>query len=437
MGSVWVAEHLTLHSLVAVKLIEPRVASNPDSMARFVREARAAAALRSPHVVQILDHGVDDGTPYIVMELLEGESLAARLVRLGRLDPLETARILTQVGRAVARAHDAGIIHRDLKPDNIFLVANDDEVLAKVLDFGVAKAPPTTFETSGIGTQEGAFVGTPAYMSPEQAEGMPDIDWRSDLWSLGVIAFECLVGRRPFVSEGLGGLVLKICSRPLPMPSRLASVPEGFNAWFARACARNPDHRFTDAKEQAAELRRVCEDSRMTPWQPSMAEVETDVPADSVASSTKPYWEKEPKPRGSPARRRSRRRAVAISIAIGSAFGLVAALRFSGRLTAPAAPIVMVTPVTVLTAPAVSPPSAAPAAEPPLLAEPAEPPAKTAATSTTASGERSPARRAAPPAHAAPKRAAAAPPVPAPAPPPSASPAPPPQPTAERVNLGI
>jgi serine/threonine-protein kinase len=436
MGSVWVAEHLTLHSLVAVKLIEPRVASNPDSIARFVREARAAAALRSPHVVQILDHGVDDGTPYIVMELLEGESLAARLARLGRLAPIETARILTQVGRAVARAHDAGIIHRDLKPDNIFLVANDDEELAKVLDFGVAKAPPQSFETSGVGTQEGAFVGTPAYMSPEQAEGMPDIDWRSDLWSLGVIAFECVVGRRPFVSEGLGGLVMKICSRPLPVPSRLASVPEGFDAWFARACARDADHRFTDAKEQATELRRICEGARMTAWTPSMAEVEPDAPAGDVAAATAPFFEKAPKPRVSPARRRSRRKAVILSIALGSVAGLAAALKFSGAVPVPTAPAVVVTPVTV--APP-SPSPAPPATEPAATAEPAEPTAKPA-PSSTASGERAPTRRTAPPARAIPKRVVAAPPAPAPSPPPAASPTPPPappKPSAERVNLGI
>src|SRR5205823_13562378 len=108
---------------------------------------------------------------------------------------------------------------------------------------------------SGVGTQSGAFVGTPSYMSPEQVEGM-HVDGRSDLWSLGIIAFECLVGERPFTSEGVGGLVLKICTRPLPVPSHLASVPEGFDEWFAHACARCADDRFQDAKEQAAELRR-------------------------------------------------------------------------------------------------------------------------------------------------------------------------------------
>ena len=138
MGTVWLAHHLTLQSPVAIKLIEPQIASNPEALARFMREARAAAALRSPHVVQILDHGVDDGTPYIAMELLEGESLAARLRKVGRLSPEDTARILTHTARAVSRAHEVGVVHRDLKPDNIFLIENEEEELAKVLDFGIA-----------------------------------------------------------------------------------------------------------------------------------------------------------------------------------------------------------------------------------------------------------------------------------------------------------
>src|SRR5258706_3776632 len=122
MGSVWLAQHLTLNSPIAIKLIEPIIMQNPETLARFLREAQAAASLRSPHVVQILDHGVDEDLPYIVMELLEGESLASRMEKRGRPSPLETARILTHVARAMSRAHDAGVVHRDLKPDNIFLV---------------------------------------------------------------------------------------------------------------------------------------------------------------------------------------------------------------------------------------------------------------------------------------------------------------------------
>ena len=260
MGSVWLAEHLTLRSPVAIKLIEPSIAANPEALARFLREAQAAASLRSPHVVQILDHGVDAGVPFIVMEVLEGESLADRLTRLGRLSPAETARVMTQVGRAMTRAHEAGIVHRDLKPDNIYIVHNDEDEVAKVLDFGVAKSNLHGLSnTASSGTRTGAMLGTPYYMSPEQAEGTRSVDQRTDIWAMGVIAWECLLGTRPFDAETLGGLVLAICARDLPTPSRVGPTPPAFDAWFARACARDPAQRFATAKEAAFELRRACE----------------------------------------------------------------------------------------------------------------------------------------------------------------------------------
>jgi serine/threonine-protein kinase len=259
MGSVWRATHLALHAPCAIKLIDPNIVDNPEALARFVREARAAAGLRSPHVVQILDHGIDDAThaPFIAMELLEGQSLGDRLQRSGRLTPAETARIVTQVARALNRAHEAGIVHRDLKPDNIFIVSNEDEELAKVLDFGIAKS----HRELGIdaATRTGAVMGTPYYMSPEQISGAKDLDYRTDLWALGVIACECMTGFRPFESDSVGGLTLKICVEPPPVPSRLAAVPAGFDQWFARATARVPGDRFQSARELAEDLRRVAE----------------------------------------------------------------------------------------------------------------------------------------------------------------------------------
>jgi eukaryotic-like serine/threonine-protein kinase len=257
MGSVWKAEHVQLRSPVAIKLIEQSIATNPEALARFLREAQSAASLRSPHVVQILDHGADHGVPYIAMELLDGESLASRLERLRTLSPVATAAIMSQVARAMSKAHEAGIVHRDLKPDNIFLVKNDDEEVAKVLDFGIAKAAGQQLGPSSS-TRTGALLGTPYYMSPEQAEGNRLVDFRTDIWALGVIAFECILGRRPFESEAFGSLLLAICTRPLPIPSAFGPVPAGFDAWFGRACARDPDARFPSAREAAADLRRVC-----------------------------------------------------------------------------------------------------------------------------------------------------------------------------------
>jgi eukaryotic-like serine/threonine-protein kinase len=259
MGSVWRAEHIQLRSPVAVKLIDAQIVANPEALARFMREAQSAAALRSPHVVQILDYGADRGVPYIAMELLEGESLAHRLARVGRLPPAQTAHIMTHVGRAIGKAHEAGVVHRDLKPDNIFVVHNDDEEVAKVLDFGIAKASGGSFGVgTGSATRTGAILGTPYYMSPEQAEGTKLVDHRTDIWALGVIAYECLVGQRPFESEALGSLLLAICTRPLPVPSQVADVPVGFDAWFARACARELPDRFQSAREAASELRSIC-----------------------------------------------------------------------------------------------------------------------------------------------------------------------------------
>ena len=268
MGEVWRAEHTTLRAPVAVKLIDPKLLESSkagvrrdDVLTRFLHEAQAAAALRSPHVVQILDHGVDDGVPYMTMELLEGETLADRLDRVRVLPLDETARILTHVGRALGKAHEAGIIHRDLKPENVFIVRNDEEDIAKVLDFGVAKLTGSLvdLEAGALVTRSGFMVGTPCYMSPEQAQGKKDLDGRSDLWAMAAIAFECVCGRRPFESDAVGTLVLQICAHPLPVPSTLAPVPHGFDAWWMKAASREPADRFQTAKELVDALRAVLD----------------------------------------------------------------------------------------------------------------------------------------------------------------------------------
>ncbi|MDB4998847.1 MAG: Protein kinase, partial [Myxococcaceae bacterium] len=248
MGSVWQAVHLGLDIPCAVKFIEGEFASLAEAHMRFEREAKAAAQLRSPHVVQILDHGVWEGRPYIAMELLDGEDLGKRLQRAGRLHPAELNTVLSQVCRALGKAHASGIVHRDLKPDNIFLVRDDDREIAKVLDFGIAKNKTSDMVT-GSNTRTGAMLGTPYYMSPEQAQGTKSVDSRSDLWSLAVIAYQCITGKLPFESEALGDLLIKIIVSPIPVPSSVALVPPGFDAWFARAASRDPNQRFQSAKE--------------------------------------------------------------------------------------------------------------------------------------------------------------------------------------------
>jgi serine/threonine-protein kinase len=254
MGAVWLAQHIGLDVPCAVKFIHAESAASPEIRARFEREAKSAAQLRSPNVVQVLDHGIWEGAPYIAMELLEGEDLAARLRQRGRLDARETASIASQVARALARAHAAGLVHRDLKPANIFLVRDDDREIAKVLDFGVAKSASMGMAESDAKTKTGALLGTPYYMSPEQAQGTKVVDHRSDLWALAVVVYQCITGRLPFRSEALGDLLMKIIVEPVPVPSHVAPVPPGFDAWWARCAARDPAQRFQSAKELADAL---------------------------------------------------------------------------------------------------------------------------------------------------------------------------------------
>jgi serine/threonine protein kinase len=182
-----------------------------------------------------------------------GEDLAARLERFGRLPHGQTARIIAQVAKGLGRAHAAGIVHRDLKPENVFLTKDGDDDVVKVLDFGIAKRSQTSL--SEAGTKTGSLLGTPFHMSPEQARGVKGIDHRSDLFSLAIIAYQCVTGRLPFYSEGLGDVLAQIMYEPIPVPSQHAEgVPPAFDAWWLRASARAVEERFQSAKEMADSL---------------------------------------------------------------------------------------------------------------------------------------------------------------------------------------
>ncbi|AUX47965.1 uncharacterized protein SOCE26_094910 [Sorangium cellulosum] len=258
-ASVWVAEHLALSTHVAVKLIDPELAKQEEARERFRREATAAAQLRSAHVVQIIDHGIEGEQPFIVMELLEGEDLFERLARRQRLTLQETSKIVIQVARALTRAHGAGIVHRDLKPENFFISANEDEEVVKILDFGIAKVEgqgKRAIQRTTVGT----LMGTPHYMSPEQVKGLSEVDYRADLWALGVIVYQCVTGQLPFDSEGVGDLLIKISLGEIPVPSRVnPELPPSFDVWFARACDRDPERRFDSARELAESLARIAD----------------------------------------------------------------------------------------------------------------------------------------------------------------------------------
>lgn len=262
MGSVWEAQHETLQRRVAVKFIHAGFVRDDEARQRFETEAKAASALHSRHVVEMFNHGVSDrGEPFIVMELLVGESLEARLRREGRLSISATASILVQAARALQQAHDLGIVHRDLKPENVFLAPDEEPgtTLAKVLDFGVAKVTGASASLGDAKTKTGTLLGTPYYMAPEQARGVRELDGRADLWSLGVIAYRCITGVLPFEGEALGDLLVNICTGRFPAPSvHDRSLPPAFDAWVARALAVPPAARFGSATELAQSLAEIA-----------------------------------------------------------------------------------------------------------------------------------------------------------------------------------
>ena len=250
MGRVWIAEHTGLRTQVVVKFISEALASDPEARARFSREAAAASLVKSPHVVHMIDYGVLPTGAFIAMELLEGHDLRQRMEVGGTLPPQHVASLVSQVAKALSRAHERGVVHRDIKPDNIFLSdGGGGEAFIKVLDFGVAKVDDPAQLSH---TRTGAALGTPYYMSPEQMLGSKAIDYRSDLWSLGVVALEAMTGKHPFDGETVGALAMAICNKPLPVPSKIDStLPPNLDAWFARACGRELEDRFASAKELA------------------------------------------------------------------------------------------------------------------------------------------------------------------------------------------
>jgi serine/threonine-protein kinase len=259
MGAVYLAEHPAIGRRVAVKVLHPNYTRDPQLLGRFLNEARAANAIRHPNIIEILDSGViADGTPFLVMELLEGESLGTRLRREGAL-PIATALELAyQTASALGAAHAKGIVHRDLKPDNLFLVADPhepDRQRIKVLDFGIAKLQQGSSSDS-VKTRTGTLMGTPIYMSPEQCRGTKAIDHRSDIYSLAVILYEMLVGHPPFVSEGFGELVnMHLNMAPQPMRDERPEIPTAVDALVLKMLAKNPDERYRDMGEVQTALK--------------------------------------------------------------------------------------------------------------------------------------------------------------------------------------
>ena len=248
MGAVWAATHTVTRKRVAIKVLRAELAGNQSLVERFLREARAACAVEHPNVVQIHDVlQMANGVPMMVMDFLDGESLADRLARDGRLPVPELARILVKVLPAVAAAHAAGVVHRDLKPDNLFVCrTRDGSVDLRVLDFGIAKVSATDDE-NGIPTRTGAMVGTPFYMAPEQLFGEKDVDHRVDIWSLGIIVYECLTGIRPTEADNLGQIIKIVTTAGFPPLDQVAPhVPPDICAVVARMLTPDRHARLAD-----------------------------------------------------------------------------------------------------------------------------------------------------------------------------------------------
>lgn len=255
-SNVWRARHVSRDSCVAIKFLDPAIAKDQALLDGFFWEVRSAAAISSEHVIKILDYGIERGTPYFVMELLAGETLDRRLVS-HTLSLMELRRIFGEVSHALEEAHELGVVHRDLKPSNLFLVPTDGSETTKVL-FGIAKIMNDTLElVRRMASHAVAPPDTVAYMSPEQVLGKSTLDHRSDLWSLAVIAFECMTGRLPFPGLTLGERLVRICTAAPLLPSEVCAVPPGFDAWFMRGVNKLPAERFSSALEMSNALMRV------------------------------------------------------------------------------------------------------------------------------------------------------------------------------------
>ncbi len=265
MGSVWLAQHLGLDARVAVKFMSSElVGREPSLRERFKREASIGARLRSVHVVQTFDHGVmSDGTPYIVMELLQGQTFTDMVEARGHLSPRQVGVIVAQVAKVLHRAHELRIVHRDIKPDNLFIVEDDYELFVKVLDFGIAKS---TVDNDEVITKTGAIVGSPEFMSPEQAINSKGVDHRTDLYSLAVVAYYALTGALPFNEDSEQPFWIQLSSGDhIAASTRMPTLPVCLDAWFDKALAPKPQDRFQTARELSEALARLVETSGTGP----------------------------------------------------------------------------------------------------------------------------------------------------------------------------
>ena len=290
-GTVYRARHTFTDRAVALKLLRQDRDNTPQTLDRFLQEARASAAIGSPHIVQVLDAGMaDDGRAFLAMELLEGEDLATRIARRGKMSPEDAVRIVRQILAGLGAAHARGIVHRDLKPANIFLASSSEGERAKILDFGISKMR-LPGRMDGL-TRTGMVLGTPTYMSPEQFRGARDVDGRADLYSLSVILYEMLSGKLPFDAESYESLLLKVMTEPpVPLARVAPDVPAPMSDAIDRGLARDPDARWPSAAELSRALDAALRGESVLPGAPGTgraAHAATAVHGALQAASTPP-----------------------------------------------------------------------------------------------------------------------------------------------------
>ena len=263
MGAVYEATHVVIDKPVAVKVLREKYVDRPEVAQRLVQEARLASSIRHEHIVDITDSGsTGDGRTFVVMELLDGQSLAELIRREGPIPEPRALEIVRQVASALGAAHARRIVHRDVKPENIFLVRKNGEDFIKVVDFGISKSlrPGVADPDSVRLTHTGMVLGTPLYMSPEQARGDEDLDHRIDIYALGVILYECLTGEVPFRGTNYNGIIAQVANQDATPPRTLRPelrISDAIERVCLKAMAKSRDDRYATMEAFEADLRRV------------------------------------------------------------------------------------------------------------------------------------------------------------------------------------